>query len=100
MSLPHHVTLLLLSQPRLAEQNITVSPSLVRPDDSGLIHVLLQNSSPVPRRLQKGERICKGIVVYTPAVEWQRVATLPYKEREDVTPDDGDDDDELHHPNE
>ena len=85
MSLPQKFSLVLLSQPRLAEQNIMVSPSLVKSDESGIIRVLLQNSSPVPRRIQKGERICKGVVIHTPDVEWQRVATLPYERQENVS---------------
>ena len=88
LALPEGHAMLLLSLPRLALQGITVPLSIVSPDYRGLIHVVLQNNTPVPRRVQKGEHICQAIVIPIPGVQWQRVTALPYSDRnhEALTP--------------
>ena len=91
IALPPGYSFLVFSQPRLAEHSVTVTTSVVTPDARGMIHALLQNNSPVPRRIQKGERICRGVAIHTPRLDWQRVATLPDRPYDDVAvPDDAD----------
>ena len=88
LALPEGHALLLLSLPRLALQGITVPLSIISPDYRGLIQVVLQNNTTVPRRVQKGEHICQAIVIPIPGVQWQRVTALPYSDRshEALTP--------------
>ena len=91
LALPPGYSFLVFSQPRLAEHSVTVTTSVVTPDARGMIRALLQNNSLVPRRIQKGERICRGVAIHTPRLDWQRVATLPERPYDDVAvPDDAD----------
>jgi len=80
MALPPGWSMLLLSQPRLAEQDVTVCPSVVTTGNQELIKVLLQNRSHLPRRIQKGERICRALFFRIPDVEWERISVLPHHE--------------------
>lgn len=87
MAIPPGYAMWLFSQPRLAEHNVTICPSMITTHNHELIQVLLQNRSTAPRRIQKGERICRGVIIGAPDVQWERVATLHYQQGESCTAD-------------
>ena len=72
--------LLLVSRARLAIEGITVEGGLI--DYTGPIHCVLFNHTHSSRRIKKGERVCQGLVLPVPSVEWQTVEEL-----EDTPPD-------------
>ena len=68
---PGH-TMLLLSRSRLASEGITTQGGVIDSDYRGVVQCLLHNSTSTPRRITKGERVCQGVFLATPQVEWVR----------------------------
>ena len=75
--------MLLYSRSKLATKGITVEAGLIDSDYRGPIQCVLYNHTQVPRRIQKGERICQALVLPVPIVNWQTVSYLDDTERGD-----------------
>ena len=69
-AIPRGTSLLLLSRSRLAVQGITTVTCPIDYHHRGAITAILQNSSNVPRRITKGEKICHGIITPTVSAQW------------------------------
>ena len=68
--------MLLYSQSKLATEGITTEAGLIDSDFCGPIQCVLYNHTQIPRRIQKGERICQALILPVPIVNWQTVSYL------------------------
>ena len=83
MAIPAGYCVLLHSRSRLASEGITVEAGLIDSDYRGPVTALLHNSTHLPRRVQKGERICQALTLPVPIVNWEVVSELDKTARND-----------------
>ena len=70
LATPPGFAMILFSRSRLASEGITTQGGVIDSDYRGVVNCLLYNSTKTPRRITKGERICQGLVLPVPQIEW------------------------------
>ena len=62
--------MLLISRSKLATEGITVEGGLIDSDYKGPVLCVLHNHTQLPRRINKGQRICQAVFLPVPDVVW------------------------------
>ena len=70
VGLPDGWAMLLISRSKLATEGITVEGGLIDSDYKGPVLCVLHNHTPLPRRINKGQRICQAVFLPVPDVTW------------------------------
>ena len=70
VGLPDGWAMLLTSRSKLATEGITVEGGLIDSDYKGPVLCVLHNHTTLPRRINKGQRICQAVFLPVPDVTW------------------------------